>query len=398
MQKTKRPTGAFVIVVIFAFALYFLMDFLQKNVLGVSFIPDYTQMETSAANNGVGGWLMWILGDMTEANFYKSYLASAFLIAGALIAHVLAKRNSKYQGIPVAYGTGLMPWILTASTISLLLSNLFYGWNIAETGWFPTFTVFVSCAAATVVTYGKQWRVIITGAVIGAILVPPISRFIMIYVAGPAGLPGVIGSVAGMWIGCAIAFEIYKILPWMELPALPEPKEKSDDTLPEPEYKHRHPGGFFVRRLLADFSEPIFAGNEIAGGCMLIGLIISWILSPTLPVYGSGTLPALLLAEILTGAISIFLYWREWMENAWFPTFPSMVSVAPALVWFYEGSFSVAIVAAVLGGVICPGIANFTLRRLPETWPSAVATTFSMSVGTLAVGMAIICAKGILPI
>lgn len=397
MARVKRPTQTFLGVTIFAFALYYFMIYLQQNVLTTNLIPDYIQMEQGAASGNPIGWLMWILGDMSEPNFFKSYIAGGFLIIGSLVAHYLYKRKSKYQGFPIAYGSGLWPWMLAASTLSLLLSNLLYGWNIAETGWFPTFVTFVSCAAATVLLYGGRWRVVFTGAIAGAILVVPISRLVMVYICVPAGLPGVAGSVAGMWLGTAIACEIYKLLPWMTWPTAPEADQENPSVDLVPDEKHIKPQRFFVRRLIADFSEPIFAGNEIAGALLILGGILSWVLCPGLLVYGSGTFPALLLGEILTGAVAIYVYWDHWMENPWFPSFPSMVSVAPSLIWLNSASLSVAIIAAVLGGLICPGIANFIIQRLPDRWPSVVGTTFSMTAGTIVVAMFITCAKGIIP-
>ena len=372
------------------------MMYLQEKILTASLIPDYVQMESGAGARKPGYWLLWFFGDMTEANFYKSYLGGIGLIVGSLIAHVLYKRNSKHQGIAIAYGSGLWPWVLGASAVSLLLSNLVYGWNLADSGWFPTFVVFVSVPAATILLYGKGIKNLLTGAIAGVVLVVPLSRMFMVYICAPIGIPGVAGSVFGMWAGGVVAFEIYKLLPWMELPAPAEGEALSEDTL-EPEYKHLHPSGFFVRRIIADFSEPCFAGNEIARAGMIIGTIISWLLCPALPVYGSGTLPAVLLAEFLTGAVAIFVYWEHWMERPWFPSFPSMVSVAPAVAWLYEGSVPTVVLAAVFGGFICPAMTDFVIRKLPSHWPTVIGTTFSMTVGAVIVGMFIICAKGIIP-
>ncbi len=85
------------------------MYYLQNNVLSASLIPDYVEMERGFAEGNVFYWILWVLGDMTEANFYKSYLGGIGLIAGSLIAHYLYKKNSKHQGIAIAYGSGIWP-------------------------------------------------------------------------------------------------------------------------------------------------------------------------------------------------------------------------------------------------------------------------------------------------
>ncbi len=397
MEKRSRPVGAFIGMIVFSFVLYYVMYYLQDNVLTASLIPDYVEMESGFAEGSVFSWILWVLGDMTEANFYKSYLGGIGLIAGSLIAHYLYKKNSKHQGIAIAYGSGIWPWVLGASCLSLVVSNLVYGWNVAESGWFPTFVVFVSVPAATMLVYGKGMKNLLTGALAAVVLVVPLSRLFMVYIAAPIGLPGVSGSVFGMWAGGVVAFEMYRLLPWMKLPEPPKPEDEDVDSPKIPEYKHLHPSKFYLRRIVADFSEPCFAGNEIAGAGLLIGTVLSWLLCSTLPVYGSGTFPAVLFAEFLTGALAVFIYWDDVMERAWFPSFPSMVSVAPGVAWLYEGSIWPCVLAAVFGAFICPAMTDFVIRKLPPHWPTVIGTTFSMTVGTVIVGMFLICVKGIIP-
>ncbi len=405
MGKVKRPMGTFIGVVVVSFALYFAMTYLQNLLAGVHIIPNYMDMQNAAAKNNPLGWIAWIIGDMTEANFYKSYLGGAGLIIGGFIAHYLYKKKSAYQGTAICYGSGLWPWIFAASLTSLLLSNLVYGWNIADSGWFPTFVVFVSVPAGTILVYGKGIKNLLTGAIAAVIIVVPLSRLVMVYFCTPLGLPSVAGSVFGMWAGGIVAFETFRLLPWMKLPVTDKEdsisetgqKTEADDSINEIEEKHKKPSAFFIKRIIADFSEPCFAGNEIVGACLLIGTVISWLLCPDLPVYGSGTFPAVLLSQLLTGAVAMIVYWDDWMKNAWFPTFPSMVSVAPGVAWLYGGNLVTVIIAAVLGGILCPAITNFVLKKLPAHWSSVVATTFSMSVCTVVVGMFIICIKGIIP-
>ena len=85
------------------------------------------------------------------------------------------------------------------------------------------------------------------------------------------------------------------------------------------------------------------------------------------------------------------------MDRAWFPSFPSMVSVAPGVAWLYEGSIWPCVLAAVFGAFICPAMTDFVIRKLPPHWPTVIGTTFSMTVGTVIVGMFLICVKGIIP-
>lgn len=397
MNNVKRPTGAFIGVLAFSVVLYLVMMALQPKLMNNSLIPDYNSIMDGTAHGNPLSWILWFFGDMTEANYHKTYLGGIGLVIGSLIAHYFYTKNSKHQGIAIAYGSGLWLWVLGASSLSLALSNIVYGWNLVDSGWFPTFVVFVSVPAATILTYGGGWKNLITSAIAAVIIVVPLSRFVMVYVAAPIGLPSVVGSVFGMWFGGAICFEIYKSVQWMQLPAPPEPADVPDapPVESEPEFKHLHPSNFFIRRLIADFSEPCFAGNEIAGAGLLIGTVLSWLLCPLSAVYGATCLPTLLMAEFITGAVSIYVYWDHWMEKAWFPSFPSMVSVAPGIVVLYGGSVPISVIAAILGGFICPALTDFVIRKLPPYWPPVIGTTFSMTIGALVVGMLAICIKGI---
>jgi hypothetical protein len=396
MQKVKRPTKTFIAVIIFAGVFYCLMTYLQENILTIPVLVNYTTIEKGAAENNLFYKILWIIGDMTEPNFYKSYLGGIGLLAGSMIAYALDKKNSKFKGFSIAYGSGLWPWVFIASFISLIISNIIYGNNL-NNGWFPTFVPFVCVGAATVFIYGGGWKNVLTGAILGALFTSPISYMVITYVCVPTGLPGVIGSVAGMWIGSIICFEIFKLLPWMKLPEATGTEETAVTSETEIDPKRLHPNRFFVRRIIADFSEPVFASNEYVGMGIILGTLISWILCTLEPVYGAGILAAMIFSQILTGAVSVYVYWHHWMERTWFPSFPSMVSVAPGLTLFYGGSIPVAVIAAILGGIICPPLADLVIRNIPKHWAPVVGTTFSMSLGTIVVAMFIICAKAVIP-
>jgi MFS family permease len=313
-------------------------------------------------------------------------LGGGSVLLGSLVAYILDKKNSKYAGFPISYGSGLWPWILLASWVSLILSGLLFGGiRVEGDSWIPTFVPYVSVPSAVILIYGGNFVNMITGAVLGALLTTPITLFMRYSMCLPWGLPGVIASVSGMWIGGIIVFEVCNLLPWMvkvPLPARPEnaPKE------PDAKEKAAKKNSYFIRRMLADYSEPMFVGNEIAGAMLVLGSILTWFLNPMQPYYGTGWFPALLLSQIITGAVALYVYWPTCVATG-LPSFVPVVSVAPAMILTFGPSMFVIVFSAILGALLCPVIAIMFNKNIPSHWGGMVGTTFSMAFCSFAVGV-----------
>jgi len=404
MKRGSRPTTAFIGVLIFGFALYFFMLAIEPNLKTVLF--DYKTWDELRTDNALYRFL-WMMGDSTEPHFHKTLLGSIGLLIGTIIAYFLDKQKSRLRGIPISYGNGhLWPWIFAAGFLSLGISViLFGGLHIDGDAYVPTFVPYVSVASAVILLYGGSLRTLFTGAILGAFLTTPISLYVRYELCLPNELPGVIAAVTGMWLGGILTFEICKILPWMHMPEKSE-TNSTPETIPEEipeamtlaEYKVVKPNKFFIRRMLADYTEPMFVGNEIAGLFLILGTLITWFLSPLQPSYGTGLLPHILLSQVITGAVAMYVYWEGWRDNAWFPTFVPVVSVAPACILLYGGTMPVIIIAAILGGLFCPPVANLINRSIPKHWHIFVGLTFSMALCTLIVAIILKYVGMILPI
>lgn len=393
MKPVKRPTAAFVGVILFITALYLILVRLQGVFEANKFLSDYTTWQNESASRNMVQQILWIFGDMTEPYFHKSYLGAFGLILGAVFAQRLYRRNSKYMGFPIGYGTGIWPWMFFAGFSSLVLSNLLFAENLYN-GWFPTFVPFVSIASATVLMYGRSWKVFATAVIMGCVVTVPVCYEFMTLITTPLGIPGVAGSVSGMWIGGIVCFEVYRILPWMHLPQADTAPLVPRDVF----HRASKPNQFFLRRILADFSEPCFCNNEYVGVGIILGSLFAWWLNPFHVTYGTGTFPAVLFAQVLTSAISIYVYYDRWVEEDWFPTFPSVVSVAPGMAMLWSGNIWVAVISAIFGGIVCPGIANMVIKKMPAHWHALVGTTFSMTLGAILCGGLILCIQSILPL
>lgn len=386
MYSDGRPTIMFVGVLLAGFIIYFTMLAVQPLLSSILF--DYTHWFDSMKDSAWHRFL-WLLGDGTEPHFHKTLFGGIGVLIGSGVAYFLDKKNHRLAGLPISYGTGLWPWVLLASWISLALSGLLYGsLRFEGDGWLPTFVPYVSVASAVIFVYGGNFRNVLTGAVLGVVFTAPISIILREEVCIPWGIPGVVSAVSGMWIGGILVFEVCRHLPWMKRVPLP-PRPKNARTMPSVDYIKANKNSFFLRRLLADYSEPMFVGNEIAGLCLIVGSVLSWALNPLHTVYGTGWLPAILLSQIITGAVALYLFWPTFVEGegGGVPTFVPLVSVGPAIVLTYGPSMFNIVVAAVLGAVISPPVAVMVNKRLPSHSAPLIGNTFAMAVCAFAVGV-----------
>jgi hypothetical protein len=327
-------------------------------------------------------WLRWVLGDISEVAFYKHEFASIGLLAGAYLAYWANRTGKRWQGFAISYGTGLWPWLITSSLLGLLLSNLLWGWTVTATTWQPTFAAFVSLPAAMVLMFGGGWKVAINGALMGAVFVTPMCLLIVNYVCNPLGLPVVIGNVSGMAVASVFAFLLCRYLPsLMNSPA----SETPSTPLPPPPVTRKPQYGvvWSLRRVLADFSEAPFFGNELASLGLLLGAVLAYTLNPMSPVYGSGLLPQLIVAQALTSALGVLIWRRQWMLHGWYPTYVPLVSVVPAAILTYGGSWQVIVMSALLGALIAPPLAAAIAKRLPADMHAYIGNVLSMAISTL---------------
>ncbi|WP_335945579.1 hypothetical protein [Pseudomonas sp. G166] len=342
--------------------------------------PDYSHMVSNLPQPSA--WLRWVLGDISEVAFYKHEFASIGLLAGAYLAYRANRTGKAWQGFSICYGSGLWPWLIASSLLGLLLSNLMWGWTVTATAWQPTFAAFVSLPAAMVLMFGGGWKVAINGAIMGALLVTPTCLLIVNYVCHPFGLPAVIGNVSGMAVASVIAFLLCRYLPsLMKSPA----SGKSCEPPPATANAKVSDYGFVwgLRRVLADFSEAPFLGNEWASLGLILGALLAFTLNPMSPVYGSGLLPQLIGAQALTSALGVMIWRRQWMLRGWYPTYIPLVSVVPAAILSYGGSWLVIASSALLGALIAPPLACAIAKRLPADMHAFIANVLSMAISTL---------------
>jgi hypothetical protein len=378
-SATKGPSWAGVaLCVLVALGLYFLLTTLPT---GSGALP-YSELQTKAPEELMYK-IYWFFGDTNEAQFYKSALGGVVMIIFAALAWLLDKRKSKWAGFSIAYGSGLWPWVLASQSLGLFFSIFIFRFieilGVTDLGWVPTFVPFVSIPVAVVFVYGPSWVTTLTGAFLGGLLGFPIAYWMDIFLLVPWELPLVIGNVTAMWLGGIITLEICRYLPWMKRLTPDQPAQDEDAKEAQPH--DMSTASWFFRRVLADFTEPQFYANELATVGLLLGTIVAFLLTPESTVYGDPYLPSLLAGQILTSTIGILLYHRQWEEKGWYPTFVPIVSITPAVILGYGGTWYSIIVGAVLGALLGPPIGDMINRNLPDGWHPLIGNTFAMSLG-----------------
>lgn len=329
----------------------------------------------------VPSFVGWTLQSISEPQFSVVTYAGVGLLVGGWFGHIAHTRRWRIQGFTQACGTGLWPAVTVAALVSLVLSNLIWGWTLAEGLWQPLFIPIASIAPAVVVTYGPTTKVVATAAGLGAIIAPPLALVLVNLVCAPLALPPVIGVTGAMALAALPAFLLCRHLPWMPSPWA----WRTMDSPDSPSGHARYGTLWILRRALADFSEAQFFGSEWAGAGVIAGAVVAWLTVPNVVAYGTGLLLPILAAQVVTALIAVVVWRGRWKRDGFYPTFVPIVSVAPAAV-LSLGWNPVAILAAVvLGALLGPPLAARISHRAPQWCHPYLGNVASMAITTLVV-------------
>lgn len=327
--------------------------------------------------------MIWFFMNFTEAQFYASFFAGIGLIAGGFFAWGLAKKSSKYSGFSICYGSSsLFPWVLASQILSLALAifvfryiDIFNGTGVT---WAATFITVVGAPPAIMLLYGPSVSALLTSSVLGGLVCPAVATWFGKYVTGPWNLPGVVANVSTMAVTGMMICMVCKIVPWVK--KKPGMEYPMPDAAPDDVYST----SWLVRRVLADFTEAPFYGNEVASMFLLAGLAVGEIVSGTHGAYGSGAVPAIVLSQFVGGTVGVFLYAGKFDNGGWYATYVPVVSVGPACVLMFGANIPVAVFAGIVGGIFGGPVAEFFAEKLLEGVHITVANVTSMAICTTA--------------
>lgn len=389
MEKSQRESGSFlglIISLIIGFSIYFIL-------VNINNISDWLTHDVIIANAADNFFykLMWYITDFTEPQFYVGVCASIGIILGGFIAWRLDLRDSKYAGFNISYGSNLWPWVLASQVITLFLTvfvlNFTRFFENGEYTWLPTFIMVVGAPPSIMLLYGPSLINLFTVSIISAFLGFPTAFWIMNNLIPIWEVPGVVSNVFTMALTGIIVAAIMKWLPWVKkvsAKSIGRHEVPADDL-----NKQMRKPAWFVRRVFADFSEAQFYGNEIAGAFVILGAMLDWILNINHGAYGSGLIPAIILSQIISSAVGVYLYFNMYLMDGWSATYVPVVSVAPACVLMFGGSMYVILLAGILGGILGAPLAAFFTGFLPDGFHGTIANVTSMGVSTIIVSMVI---------
>lgn len=167
-----------------------------------------TELPTApAARVGSGPWVLRrALADFSEAQFFGNEWASAALLVGALIAYVADPTG-------LFYGSGLFTALLASQVLTALTGVLVWRRKWQALAFYPTFVPVVSVAPAAVLAFGGSAPAVVLGALLGALVAPPLAAAIS------ARLPGdfhpFIGNVLSMSLSTAAIVPALHLVPGM---------------------------------------------------------------------------------------------------------------------------------------------------------------------------------------
>lgn len=114
------------------------------------------------------------------------------------------------------YGSGLLPSVITGQAMASAFGIVVFHDRWRQHGWYPTFVPVVSVVPAVVLTFGGGAAPIFAGAVLGALLGPPLAQF------GIERLPGhwhpFVANTFAMAVATAVAITVLLPVPGFDLP------------------------------------------------------------------------------------------------------------------------------------------------------------------------------------
>ena len=340
---------AFVGTVVFAIAQYAIMSYVQPFLMGNDFIYDFSAMMAGCMEGNPLYYVAWFFADLTEGSFIASLPASVGMIIMGFVAAALERRRSPWAGTGVAGNGSIFTVMFVTTCLSLILGQVLYD-GLFASGWIPTFAT-VLTVQVFVIFYGPDLKKAATSLIVGTIVTCPVCFVLLYGIVSPLGLPLFIAVSVGVAIVVPVCSLLFRLMPWMTIPAPVEGANPTDQPK----------GRFFVGQVLGDIGQLTIWGSTWATVGMYVGAIISWVMNPMHPAYGSGNLPLLIMVQLVTGALAILIWYPKWKKTGMAFTFAGIV-FASAIVSTYPPSWAIVIPTILIGAVVFAPLVEWVFK------------------------------------
>jgi hypothetical protein len=368
VYSRKKIIPAFMLLTVMVVGLFYAMNELQPLLLKNHYLFDFGELLSGSAKSSLFYRIMWFFIDITELNFIGSLPASILMCIMAYVAAYLERKKSMAAGTSVDRSVRIFSGVFLSMVLSLILSQLLFG-GMFSNGFILTFPVILS-TQAFVIFYGPSSRKIITCALVCTPVTFIVCQFLMVKFVSPLGLPLFLAVAFGLLVAIPICGEIFRMMPWMKKEELTPKLEASNEMHLPPAVTMKSETRFYINRIFGDVSELTMWGGPLATIGMYIGAIISWMLNPMHPSFSIGRFPLIMCAQILTAALSIFIYYPIWKKNGWAWTFAGIIFVSAIFVT-YSLSPILILATIIIGAVVFPPLIDWVLKALKykERWP-----------------------------
>ncbi|KNF09524.1 hypothetical protein CLPU_3c03040 [Gottschalkia purinilytica] len=380
LEPIGSPIG-FGVIILIGVLIYFILT----NIQNITYWLPYEEIAKNSGNN-LFYKIIWMVKDFSEPQFYGGLFAGLGVILGGIVAWILDVKKSKFAGFNISYGLNVWPWVFASQILSLLLAVFAFKYiTLLDKGhnWIPTFLVLVGAPQAVMIIYGPSKRALITGSILGGLITPPIALWLSDGIVTILRLPLAISNYIALATAITITLQVCKIAPWMKKSDFNVDEEDAEEVSRKIEYEQLKSPIWFIRRVLADFTDPLFYGNEIATIFLIIGAIIDWFLNTKHGLLGTGVFPGILLSQLIGGGIGVLLYGRKHIEYGWYPTYIPVVSVGPICVLTFGATLPVIIFSSVFGGIIGPPFAELLNRNIPDHLHGVIPNMVAMALTSI---------------
>lgn len=346
----KEILPAFCITVVGAIALYALMTFIQPMLINNDFIYSFGAMMTGCIEGSPIYRVAWFFADWTEGSFIAALPATIGMIIMGFVAAALERKRSPHAGTGVAGNGRIFTTMFVTTALALILGQLIYGGMFAS-GWIPTFAV-VLTVQVFVIFYGSDIKKVATSLIVGTLVTCPVCFALLYGIIAPLGLPLFVAVSIGVAIIVPLCSLLFRLMPWMTIPAPPAGENPATSQASSK---------FFVHQVFGDIGQLTIWGSSWATIGMYVGGIVSWVMNPLHPAYGSGNFPLLIMAQIVTAALAILIWYPRWKKTGMAFTFAGVVFVS-AVVSTYPPSWAIVIPTILIGAVVFAPLVDWVFK------------------------------------